>query len=166
MKRQIYTSDWAYDDNQMVNAFKEVMAANMDHQDDGEVGIFWYDPNKQELFGIKSADVNDVPFTPSTMFSGKEVKTCRPLHYKVWEKEQYRKKDRRFRGDYTATPRGRVFFVKDQGFIVVTGDWINKYPEAKDEILDEFNLPEDTEFMIDSHWNVGHGKSDKFDFGM
>jgi len=45
-------------------------------------------------------------------------------------------------------PRGRVFFVKDTGFIVVVGDWINEYPDAKRLILSEFNLPSDTEFKI------------------
>ena len=164
MKRQVYTSDWAYDDNQMVNAFKEVMAANMDHQDDGEVGIFWYDPEAGDLFGVKSASVEDVPFFKSEVFDGKEVKTCKPLHYKVWDREKHRGKDARFRGDYTKVPRGRIFFVKDEGFVVVTGDWINEYPEAKEEIMYEFNLPSDTKFIINSHWNIEHGWADKFGY--
>ena len=159
---KIYKKDWEYNSSEDVNALKELMAENIQHQDDGEVGIFWYDPENDELFGVKSADVNDVPFYKSNLFNGKEVKTCRPLHYKVWEREYYRGKDKRFRGDYTLVPRGRVFFVKDEGFIVVVGEWINDYPTAKNIIIDEFNLPDQTEFKIDEHWAIGHGWSDKF----
>lgn len=159
---KIYKRDWEYNSSEDINALKELMAENIKYQDDGEVGIFWYDPETDELFGVKSADVNDVPYYKSNLFNGKEVKTCRPLHYKVWEKEYYRGKDKRFRGDYTLVPRGRVFFVKDEGFIVVVGEWINNYPAAKTLIIDEFNLPNDAEFRIDEHWNISHGWSDKF----
>lgn len=159
MKR--YIGDWEYQDNNDANVFREVMLENMNHQADSEVGIFWYDPKRQELFGVKSASVDDVAWYHSSLFN-KDVKTCKPLHYKVWEKEHYRGKDVRFNGDYTLVPRGRIFYIKDEGFVVVVGEWINNYPEAKDEILYEFNLPDDTEFRIDSHWNLGHGWSDKF----
>ena len=158
MKRYIQ-SDWDYNSkDDEVNALKELMKENISKQDDAEVGIFWYDPEEQELFGVKSADVDDVEFYKSNLFNT-EVKTCRPLHYKVWEREYYRGKDKRFQGDYTLVPRGRVFFVRDRGFVVIVGDWIDDYPEAKEEILYEFNLPQDTQFQKDRHWDLG---SDKF----
>lgn len=163
MKRVVYAADWSYDsEDDSVNALKELMHENISRQDDPEVGIFWYDPEDESLFGVKSADVNDVDFYKSNLFNGQEVKTCRPLHYKVWEKEFYRGKDKRFQGDYTLVPRGRIFYVKDEGFVVIVGDWIDDYPEAKDEILYEFNLPKDTKFKKDIHWCLGHGWSDKF----
>lgn len=162
MKRVIISSDWEYtSENDEINALKELMSDNVSRQDDSEVGIFWYDIDDQELFGIRSADVNDVPYFLSSLF-GCEVKTCRPLHHKVWQKEHFRGKDERFNGDYTRVPRGRVFYVKDKGFIVVVGSWIDDYPEAKQEIITEFNLPQDTIFQKDSHWDLGHGWSDKF----
>lgn len=159
----IYRKDWEYssqDDD--VNALKELMRENMQHQDDPEVGIFWYDVDADDLFGVKSASVDDVKFYKSNLFNNKEVKTCKPLHYKVWEREHYRGKDKRFQGDYTLVPRGRVFYVKDEGFVVIVGDWINDYPEVKPLIISEFNLPSDVTFKIDSHWSLGHGWSDKF----
>ena len=159
---KIYKKDWEYSSSEDINALKELMAENIKHQDDGEVGIFWYDEENDDLFGVRSANVNDVPFYKSNLFNGKEVKTCRPLHYKVWEKEYYRGKDKRFQGDYTLVPRGRIFFVKDEGFVAVVGDWIDEYPQAKATILYEFNLPDNTEFRVDEHWNLGHGWSDKF----
>ena len=61
---KIYRRDWEYNSSEDINALKELMTENMQYQDDSEVGIFWYDPENDELFGIKSADVNDVPFYP------------------------------------------------------------------------------------------------------
>lgn len=160
MKRMV-KSDWEYSSENDINALKELMQANIEYQDEPEVGIFWYDVDADDLFGVKSASVSDVDYYQSNLFNCK-VKTCRPLHYKVWEKEYFRGKDNRFRGDYTLVPRGRIFFVEGRGPVVVVGNWINDYPSAKTMILDEFNLPEDTEFMIDEHWDLGHGWSDKF----
>lgn len=40
----------------------------------------------------------------------------------------------------------------------MVGNWIKNYLEAKNVILSEFELPEaDTQFIIDSHWNIGSG---------
>lgn len=93
----------------------------------------------------------------------KNVRTCRRLHKYVWEKQYHRGKDKRFTGDYTMKPRGRVFEFKDESFIVFTGKWIDKYPEAKEKIMYEFQLPEDnTKFIQDEHWDLGHGWSNEF----
>lgn len=160
MKRYI-KADWEFNSSSDINALKELMHENITHQDDSEVGIFWYDVDNDELFGVKSADVEDVSFYKSSLFDVR-VKTCKPLHYKIWDRERRRGKDKRFRGDYTRVPRGRVFYLEDTGFVVVVGSWIKDYPEAKSCILDEFNLPSDTQFKVDSHWDLGHGWSDKF----
>lgn len=153
--------DWRRDtDDEMVNAARDLMLQNNEYQNDPYVGIFWYDTKTEDLFGIKSTLASDVDFYFSPYFKQK-VRTCRPLHYKVWQKEYYKGKDKRFFGDYTKVPRGRVFEFEKDGFVVFVGSWINEYPEAKRLIIDEFQLPEDTEFRIDTHWNIGHGDSDK-----
>lgn len=161
MKKWLHnSSDWRTDTSDpMINAFREIMAQSIDEQDDPYVGMFWYDTEKQELFGVRSALAQDRPFTQCNLFN-KKAKTCSPLHEAVWKKEFHRKKDPRFFGDYTKVPRGRVFEVEDQGFVVCTGSWINDFPEAKDEILFEFQLPENTQFVIDQHWELGHGWSE------
>lgn len=164
MKKWIHNGedDWRTDtSNPMINAFREVMAESLDLQDDSYVGIFWYDVNKQELFGVKAVEAHNCPFHQSKLFD-KRVKTCDSLHEAVWKRYHYSKKDHRYAGKYTLTPRGRVFYVEDEGFIVVTGDWIDKHPEAKEEIIIEFNLPEDSTFIKDEHWNIGHGDSANF----
>lgn len=164
MKRCIYADDWNPDrDDPQVSAFIEAMAENIDKQDDPDVGIFWYDPEEDELFGVVSVSVDEAIAQQSSLFDNKIVKTCRKLHYKVWQKEHFRGKDSRFNGDWTQTPRGRVFALDDGTFVVMTGSWIRQYPQVMDYILDEFQLPEDqTKFKIDKHWDLGHGYTDRF----
>ena len=148
------------DDN--TNAAMEVMAYNDQFQGEPNLGCFWYDPEKEELFGVGKSPARDLEWYFSKQF-GKEIRTGHALHKNIWNKEQHRGKDNRFNGNFTKKPRGRVFEFKDDGFKVMTGSWINYYPEAKEEIIYEFDLPEDnTEFIIDRHWDLGHGWSDDF----
>lgn len=156
------SEDWRTDtDNPMINAFRELMKYNNQFQDDPYVGIFWYDTVKDELFGVYSVLAMDCDPYFSKLFHA-NVRTTRMLHQRMWDKESHHpKRGVRFKGDYTLVPRGRVFEVENRGFVVCVGSWINDYPQAKDEILYEFQLPDNTEFMIDSHWDLGHGWSDK-----
>ena len=112
MVREIPNSnDWRTDtDNPMVNAFRELMMENNQYQDDPYVGIFWYDVDEDDLFGVVKTPAKDSPFYKSNLFSA-SAKTCSALHYKVWQKGFYRGKDKRFQGDYTKVPRGRIFEV-------------------------------------------------------
>ena len=135
------------------------MRDSFDIQDDPMVGPFWYDPLKNELYGVRPVLASETYFYKSPQFST-EVKTGKQLHKNIWAKEYHRGKDQRFFGDYTRNPRGRVFEFKDQGFVVFTGDWIDEYPQAKELVLEEFQLPpEKTEFRKDNHWDLGHGWS-------
>lgn len=161
MKRYIPASeDWRTDtDDPEINNFRQIMIENADHQDDPYVGIFWYDTRNEELFGVVKSPAADLPFKSRDIFA-KPAKTCQALHENVWRKARYKKKpDPRFNRDYTKVPRGRVFEVEGQGFVVCVGSWIDEHPEAKELILDEFELPEDTEFKFDIHWELGHGWS-------
>ena len=123
-----------------------------------QIGIFWYDSEKQELFGVNKIDAEDVNFVHC--YDG-NIKQYKYLHKDIWAKEFCRDKDDRFTGDYTQVPRGRVCEYQDKGFVVYVGDWIDDFPEAKSEILFEFNLPKTTHFVKDIHWNIGHGWSDE-----
>lgn len=133
------------------------MAENLDCQDDSYVGIFWYDVNKNELFGVNYTLAKDAAVYTTSSY-GKEVRTTGILHEKVWNKEFHRKRDSRFSGDYTKIPRGRVFQI-DGEYVIMTGSWISEYPQAKSLILDEFQLPDDAKFRTDIHWELGHGWS-------
>ena len=144
------------EDNQ-TNTAIEAMLNMEEHIEEPYLGIFWYDRNRKELFGVEKTPANSIDYYHSHTF-GCNVKTINKLHETIWSKNFHRGKDRRFNGDYKNTPRGRVYQIEDK-FVVFTGDWIDKYPEAKEEILFEFDLPVDTEFRKDFHWNIGHGLS-------
>lgn len=149
-------------ENKENNAVIDTMIQSFDLQNEPMVGCFWYDPIKKELYGVSSTLAQDVPFYKSDYFDSR-VRTGRQLHQSIWKKEFYRGKDKRFTGDYTLKPRGRVFEIENKGFVVFTGDWIDKYSEVKDLILFEFQLPTNkTEFKKDEHWDIGHGWSQEF----
>lgn len=124
-----------------------------------QIGIFWYDVNKDELFGVNKEDAEHCNFVPSS--DGDDIRSYGRLHKDIWKKEQYRGKDKRFVGDYTKIPRGRVSQYKNKGFVVFVGDWIDDYPSVKADIIYEFELPSDVEFRKDHHWNLGNGWSDE-----
>jgi len=139
------------------NEMMEYMQKNFDKQNDAYIGIFWFDSNEDELFGIQKIPAN------TKKFNHNGNKTITVLHKDFWRKEYFKAKAlgkrTRFIGDYTLTPRGRVWEKKDKGFIVTVGEWINDYPQSRELILIEFNLPKETKFVIDKHWNIGSGWS-------
>ena len=155
------SEDWRTDtDDPMINAFRELMIENNQYQDDPYVGIFWYDVNEHDLFAVCSTMARDTQFSDVKIFDEK-ARTCRQLHYRVWEKNKRKTNGQIYKQDYTLVPRGRVFELESGKFIVCCGKWIEKHPEAKELIIDEFQLPEDnTEFKVDIHWEIGHGWSD------
>lgn len=85
------------------------------------------------------------------------------MHEVVWRKEYNRQKHHGdgkgpYIGAYEGKPRGRVFYNMEEGrFIVAVGKWLEEHPEARQLILDEFDLPADkTTFEYAIHWDIGH----------
>lgn len=157
------SSNWKKDtDNPMVNGFRELMEYNNQFVDDPNVGIFWYDPEEDELFGVYPTLASDMNFFYSNIFNA-EVRTCRLMHYALWQRECNRGKDKRFQEaiPFFKYPRGRIFEVKNRGFVACVGSWMNQFPQAKQMIIDEFQLPNNTEFLINVHLGLGHNWSDK-----
>lgn len=144
-----------------INSAIELMLQNDAFQNEPSVGCFWYDVKNNELFGVYSCLAKDVEYYYSRTYN-KYVKTGSKLHKDIWKKEFYKNKDSRFQTNYTLIPRGRVFEFRDDGFKVMIGDWIENYPNAKKLILEEFDLPDETEFIVDSHWNIGRGWSEEY----
>jgi len=133
----------------------DYMSANLDKQDLPYVGIFWYDPKKDELFGVVREEPDEL------MYNAEGNRTTKVLHKGFWQKQYHKAQSlgraTRFVGDFTQMPRGRVWQNKDKGFFVTVGEWIKKYPQAKDFVIIEFNLPNETEFKVYEHWNIGSG---------
>lgn len=141
--------------NPVSNVAIEVMKNNLEKDDCPDVGIFWYNIDINQLFDVYSTPIDEVEWHHSTQLNT-DVKTDKRLHMNIWKRKNRS-------GDYTMIPRGRVFQFKDEGYKVMVGSWINDYPQAKQLILDVFNLPiENTEFRIDSHWDLGNSCLDEF----
>lgn len=118
-------------------------------QDDPCVGLFWYDPDENELFGVCSSISTGLPFKPNALLKA-NARTGDMSHSRVWERESRREKDPRFKASCDSLLRGRVVEIENDGYKVYTGDWIKEHPSTKRLILDEFQLPEDkTEFIRD-----------------
>jgi len=133
------------------DAVMRTMACTFDEQDEPKVGIFWFDPDAGELFGVQKALAAELAFNSF----GK--KTIRQLHRTLWQKER-NKGNPRYQGDYTSVPRGRVFEDVGAGFQVMVGSWFNEHPQVKALVIDEFDLGKAKhEFVIDEHWELGRG---------
>lgn len=135
------------------------MEANRGHGDDPKVGIFWYNVAWKELFGVVTHPLRD--YTQANCSDGRI--SCSELHEDVWRKgcnyQKYHGDGKGpFIGPYENKPRGRVFYdiAKDR-FVVMVGKWFEEYPEARELILEEFDLPaEKTTFEYAIHWDIGH----------
>lgn len=135
-----------------------LMASNRGKSDEPQVGIFWYNRAKNELFGVVSHRLSD--YTKANASGGRI--TCSEMHEDVWKKEFRKQKyqgdgNGPFIGAYQDKPRGRVFYnIDSKRFEVAVGKWLEEYPQAYDLILDEFNLPRDTtDAKYAIHWDIG-----------
>lgn len=124
-------------------------------------GPFWYSAVDKKCYGVRKSLVNDCSsFTGS---DGSHYKTSKILHKDIWKNLRTKyPTEPKYRADYTKFPRGRVFWFENAGMVVFTGDWIRKTPDAKQAIIDEFELPSDTKFIEDEHWDIGRGDSIDF----
>ena len=138
-----------------------LMQSNRGKGDEPMVGIFWYSPQRNDLFGVRSHRVSDYSKANSRSDFGSV--SCSEMHEDVWKKEFYKQRYQHggqgpFIGAYQDKPRGRVFYHMDDGtYEVAVGKWIEEYPQAYELILKEFNLPpEKTKAMYAVHWDIGH----------
>lgn len=125
------------------------------------VGPFWYSAVENKCYGtVKVPVVECDEFTNS---EGLHYKTARQLHKDIWKKLRTRyPNEKRYKSEYLNFPRGRVFYYLDKGIVVHVGSWIEKVPQAKQVIIEEFELPNDAKFVEDEHWDIGRGDSTDF----
>lgn len=100
-------------------------------QEQGLVGIFWYDVRDKKLFGVHK----ESPFGREINCGGGLVSCDSDI------------------------PRGRIFFKLDEKkFFVCVGSWISEHTEVVDLVVEEFCLEnENYEFVIREHWELGMG---------
>lgn len=146
--------------------FHQMMINDMREFDKPSIGIFWYDVKVEDLFGVKKRPAEKSELESKGRFN------LSTLHKTVWQREHFKAlhhKDESspyYNHDYTKVPRGRVTLINGK-FKVFVGGWlsdpnyVSDVEYVKGIILNEFNLPEDTEFIEDIHWNIGHDWSEE-----
>ena len=109
------------------------------------VGIFWYDPEDNTLFGVRKKEITP-KMVEESRIQGVDVidyPTLSLLHQP---------------SDIKQRECGRVAWTIDK-FIVLVGKWAEPIQEKLTELLEkEFSLPY-FEFVYDEHWDLGHGWS-------
>ena len=109
------------------------------------VGIFWYDPQYNTLFGVRKKEL-----TPQ-MVEESRVKGVDVIDYPISSLLHQP-------SDIKQRECGRVAWTIDK-FIVLVGKWAEPIQEQLTELLEqEFSLPY-FEFVYDEHWDLGHGWS-------
>lgn len=146
-------------DEELANAMN-LMASNRGKGDEPMVGIFWYSPQRNELFGVRSHRISD--YTKANSRSEFGSISCSEMHEDVWKKEYHRQKYKNngigpFVGAYEMIPRGRIFYNPDtEVFTIAVGSWITNHPQAVPLIVEEFNLAGTTyEVKTAHHWDIG-----------
>jgi len=137
-----------------------MMAANRGKDNEPKVGIFWYNPQTNELFGVRSHRTSD--YTKPNARSEFGTISCSEMHEDVWKKEYHRQKHKNngvgpYHGAYEMVPRGRIFYnPKNEEYTIAVGSWIEQYPQAILLIEEEFNLKE-THHVVKKayHWDIG-----------
>ena len=109
------------------------------------VGIFWYDPEDNMLFGVRKKEL-----TPQ-MVEESRAKGVDVIDYTISSLLHQP-------SDIKQRECGRVAWTIDK-FIVLVGKWAEPIQEQLTELLEqEFSLPY-FEFVYDEHWDLGHGWS-------
>lgn len=153
------TSFTAFSKGELDEAMR-LMASNRGKDQEPQVGIFWYSPQRNDLFGVISHRVSDYVKPNSRSEFG--TISCSEMHEDVWKKEYHRQKYKNggigpFTGAYEMVPRGRIFYNPETKiFTIAVGSWIEQYPQAVSLIVDEFNL-KDTPYEVKTahHWDIG-----------
>lgn len=102
-----------------------------------KIGIFWYDMENEELFGI------DKVVAYECHFNSRGIRTTKTPHKKYWENEKLKREQCNkplgpFKRDYATVPKGRVYQNRNKEFLILCGLWITK--EIIELIQFEFDL--------------------------
>lgn len=118
----------------------EAMEPFLEIQDKPKIGIFFYDANLNVLYGVVAVLLESLAKNQG------ELMTVRTTHHEIWDKGVRKQKEKYnregpFQGEYENAFRGYVAYNPcDDVFELHVGDWFNKYPEALNEIIEEFDL--------------------------
>lgn len=148
-----------FSDEELDEAMR-LMESNRGKDNEPKVGIFWYSPQRNDLFGVRSHRVSDYVNPNANSEFG--TISCSEMHEDVWKKEYHRQKYKNngigpYVGAYEMVPRGRIFYnPQTEVFTIAVGSWIDNYPQAIPLIEEEFNLKNTNhEVKTAHHWDIG-----------
>jgi len=116
-----------FTDEELDEAMK-LMASNRGKDDEPKVGIFWFDPRANDLFGVRSHRVTDY-VKPNSRSEFGSV-SCSEMHEDVWKKGFHRQKYKNggvgpYVGAYEMMPRGRIFYNPETDVFTIAVGLIN-----------------------------------------
>ena len=128
------------------------------------VGIFWYDPEDHDLFGIYKKELTP-RIIEDAAEKGLPYINYQSLHRQIWQKQSIHARAHneptKFDGDYAQVPRGRVSWCVDR-FEVLVGSWARDREEELTELIKRYFALPSFEFRYDEHWDLGHGWAGEF----
>jgi len=117
------------------------------------VGIFWYDPEAQDLFGVYKKELTPRMIEDAAE-KGLPFINYQSLHQQVWQKQYFHAvahhEPSKFAGDYSQVPRGRVSWCIDH-FVVLVGRWAQDIEDEMRDLLRRHFAVSDVEFYYDEH---------------
>ena len=123
------------------------------------VGIFWYDPEEHDFFGVYKKELTP-KMVEDAAEKGLPYINYQTLHRQIWQKQYFKAlakhESTKFSGDYTQVPRGRVAWAVDH-FVVFVGQWAKDIEEELTALLEKYFALPYFEFRYDEHWDLGHG---------
>jgi hypothetical protein len=125
----------------------DYMASNL-NKNPAQVGTFFYDVKNNKLFLVDAMSTKYAP----TFGSGKGKRTTDKLNKDIWADEW-------MVGDFTMTPRGRVFYDNATNtYEIMVGHWVDQYPDLLNLVKNRFHLNnEKCELKYGEHWEIGKG---------
>lgn len=129
-----------------------------DNENNPKIGIFWYLPEENDLFGVNSIIMLEDDYKKSRF-------TLSTSHKTYWQRQEHKAiakgdRDSIFLQDYTQIPRGIVAYQNGR-FIAIVGSWYKDYEDdLRGLITFEFNLT-DFEFEIGEYLELGDSWDEK-----
>ena len=123
------------------------------------VGIFWYDPEEHDLFGVYKKELTPRMIEDAAE-KGLPFINYQTLHRQIWQKQYLHAlahhEPTKFTGEYAQVPRGRVCWCVDR-FVVLVGSWAKDIEDELTTLVNKYFALPCCEFKYDEHWDLGHG---------
>ena len=137
-------------------AYIDAIKQNVGYKPEPEVGIFWFNTEENDLFGVAKNPISKAKSTTAG------IKVGRVPHEDNWIKLRKSaiirgKSDGIFFQEYTTVPRGIVCLLEDGPFQINVGNWIKSVDKnlLMALITNEFNLEnEKVKLQEDNHWDI------------